>query len=159
PARMPFDPIAVVGRGCVLPDALDVDTLWSNVLAQRVSLSAIPTERWRLPADAPARIRAAAQGVGGYVTGFEDVFDPPGFQIPADELTGLDAVFHWVLHAGRQAMAEAGARGPLPHAGLVLGNLSFPTREMARYAEHVWGAPNAGSQPDARNRFSSGLPA
>src|SRR5262249_9467035 len=57
-------------------------------------------------------------------------------------------------------------------AGLVLGNLSFPTATMTRYAESVWlgaqgdgfagghAAARAGiTRPHPRNRFSSGLPA
>lgn len=46
---MHVEPIAVVGRGCVLPGALDPDTFWENIAAGRVSLSAAPADRWRLP--------------------------------------------------------------------------------------------------------------
>ncbi|MFE3598680.1 beta-ketoacyl synthase N-terminal-like domain-containing protein [Streptomyces sp. NPDC059142] len=173
---MEFEPIAVVGRGCVLPDALDPDTFWENVAAGRGSLTAAPEGRWRLPrrwAMGPVddHLDRTYGDIGGYVTGFESVFDPTGFRIAPERILSLDPLFHWVLYGVRQALAEAGREGPLPRAGLVLGNLSYPTPLGAAFAEHVWlsaqrpplrEALMAGEdrvRPDARNRFSSGLPA
>lgn len=173
---MRFEPIAVVGQGCVLPDALDPATYWENISAGRVSLSAVPEGRWRLPrspavgtADAMDRTRPE---VGGYVRGFDTVFEPDAYLLGAEQITGLDPVFQWALHGARQALIDSGHDGPAPRAGLVLGNLSFPSAAMARYAEHVWRdeqpspvrelwdtADGSGGRPDARNRFSSGLPA
>ncbi|MER5176973.1 beta-ketoacyl synthase N-terminal-like domain-containing protein [Streptomyces sp. NPDC002896] len=175
---MRFEPIAVVGQGCVLPDALDPGTLWENIAAGRVSLSSAPDGRWRLP-------RSLAMGtaedptdrtwtdMGGYVRGFGSVFEPDAYLVGPERITGLDPVFQWVLHGARQALHDSGQQGPTPRAGLVLGNLSFPSAAMARYAEHVWrdeqppavrelwaaAEDREGGRPDARNRFSSGLPA
>ncbi|MFF2643685.1 beta-ketoacyl synthase N-terminal-like domain-containing protein [Streptomyces niveus] len=174
---MEFEPIAVVGRGCVLPDALDPDTFWDNIAAGRTSLSAVPDEdRWRLPrrwamGTVDDHLDRTWTDVGGYVRGFESVFDPGGFRIAPERILSLDPLFHWVMYGVRQALTEAGREGPLPRAGLVLGNLSYPTPTGAVYAEHVWlsaqqpalrDALLAGERrrrPDARNRFSSGLPA
>ena len=84
--------------------------------------------------------------VGGYVRGFEAGFDPSGFRIDAETIAALDPLFHWVLAGVRQALGgDAPAR-----TGLVLGNLSFPTSSMSRYAESVWldaqGARYAGAR-------------
>ncbi|WP_228993609.1 polyketide synthase [Streptomyces sp. DH8] len=173
---MRFEPIAVVGRGCVLPGALDPDTFWENVAAGRTSLSAAPEGRWRLPrhrvmGTVDDHLDRTWTDVGGYVDGFEAVFDPGGFLLPPERIATLDPLFHWVLYGVRQALAEAGRTTPLPRGGLVLGNLSYPTPTGAAFAEHVWlsaqrpalrdalltGGRRA--RPDARNRFSSGLPA
>ncbi|MFF1418947.1 beta-ketoacyl synthase N-terminal-like domain-containing protein [Streptomyces sp. NPDC058280] len=173
---MEFEPIAVVGRGCVLPDALDPDTFWDNIAAGRTSLSAIPEDRWRLPrhwamGSVDDHLDRTWTDVGGYVRGFESVFDPSGFRIAPEQILSLDPLFHWVMYGIRQALTEAGREGPLPRAGLVLGNLSYPTPTGAALAEHVWlsaqrpplrDALLTGERrrrPDARNRFSSGLPA
>ena len=173
-----FGPIAIVGRGCVLPEALDPDSLWRIVADGRDVLGVLPEGRWRLD---PAHVLADAASAGpdqswsdrgGYVRDFERVFDADGFALPADELLGLDPVFRWLLHAGRAALRDAGldvqpgsARRGLP-VGLVLGNLSYPSRAHAAFAEQVWlrgalpvAARPAGADPDPRNRFSSGLPA
>ena len=132
---MRFEPIAVVGQGCVLPDALDPATYWENISAGRVSLSAVPEGRWRLPrspavgtADAMDRTRPE---VGGYVRGFDTVFEPDAYLLGAEQITGLDPVFQWALHGARQALIDSGHDGPAPRAGLVLGNLSFPSAAMA----------------------------
>lgn len=172
---MPVEPIAVVGRGCVLPGALDPDTFWENIAAGRPSLSAAPADRWRLPrhwamGSVDDHLDRTWTDVGGYVHGFESVFDPSGFRIAPEQIASLDPLFHWVLYGVRQALMEAGRTGPLPRGGLVLGNLSYPTPAGAAFAEHVWLSAQqpplrdallagTGARPDARNRFSSGLPA
>ncbi len=157
-----FEPIAIVGRGAVLPGAPDPDAFWGGIAAGRTGLRPAPEGRWRVPrASMLTTVDAPEDGtwsdVGGYVEGFESVFDPTGYLIDPGEITGLDAQYRWVLHAVRAALREAGQDGPSPRAGLILGNLSFPSAAMAEYAEQVWrGGPH---RPDARNRFMSGLPA
>jgi acyl transferase domain-containing protein/3-hydroxymyristoyl/3-hydroxydecanoyl-(acyl carrier protein) dehydratase len=130
--------IAIVGRGCVVPDAFDPETFWANISAGRCSLSAD----------------------GGFVRDFDSCFDPLGFAVDADEIMRLDPLYRWVLHAARQALREAGcATGPLPGAGLVLGNLSYPSVGLVSFAEQIWREGHPAAHIDARDRFSSGLPA
>jgi 3-oxoacyl-(acyl-carrier-protein) synthase/3-hydroxymyristoyl/3-hydroxydecanoyl-(acyl carrier protein) dehydratase len=108
-------------------------------------------------ADRAALGREIASDVGGYVTGFESVFDPQGFRIPVDPT--LDPVFLWTLHAAREALRDAGrdvARASTRGA-FILGNLSYPTPGLVRYALDVWGSRPPSVDP--RNRFMSGLPA
>ncbi|WP_437690370.1 beta-ketoacyl synthase N-terminal-like domain-containing protein [Sorangium sp. So ce176] len=168
-----FEPIAIVGRGCVLPGALHPAALWDNVLAGRDLLSAAPEGRWRLsreravvsdPRDAKDR---AWSDRGGYVNGFDEHFrrvlarDPlPRRGGPPEALLALDPLFQWVLYAGREALREAGHEGRSDRAGAVLGNLSFPSSAMSAWAESTWLGDLAGvPRPDPRNRFMSGLPA
>ena len=137
---MEQEPIAIVGRGCVVPGALDPDTFWENVAARRCSLD-------------------PASG-GGLVGDFAASFDATGFALDAEEIIRLDPLYQWVLHAARQALREAGpAAARRPDAGLVLGNLSYPSAGLVTFAEQIWreGRPSPGTDP--RNRFSSGLPA
>ncbi|MFE9673922.1 beta-ketoacyl synthase N-terminal-like domain-containing protein [Streptomyces sp. NPDC006259] len=169
---MVFEPIAVVGRGCVFPDALDPDAFWDNIAARRCSLAPVPDGRWRLPhrwatGTVDDHLDRTWTDVGGYVRDFESVFDPTGFRVAPEEILGLDPLFHWVLYGARQALREAGHDGASARAGLVLGNLSYPTSAGSAFAEHVWLSERAPSllsalgraRPDARNRFSAGLPA
>jgi len=172
-----FAPIAIVGRGCVLPGALDPDALWQALIEGRDLLGSAPAERWGIR---PSRILTDAEGAtadrtgsdrGGYVRGFEQEFDAGGFELPADSIAALDPLFQWVLHTGRCALSDSGWSGDRARAGVVIGNLSYPASAMSRYAEAVWLerlAPTLGEgaarvvgvdRPDARNRFMSGLPA
>jgi acyl transferase domain-containing protein/3-hydroxymyristoyl/3-hydroxydecanoyl-(acyl carrier protein) dehydratase len=134
------EPIAIVGRGCVVPDAFDPDTFWENIAAGRCSL-------------------APASG-GGFVRDFDASFDAAGFAAGAEEIMRLDPLYRWVLHAARQALREAGyASAPLPDAGLVLGNLSYPSAGLVTFAGQIWRQGRASAGIDPRDRFSSGLPA
>jgi len=174
-----FEPVAVVGQACVLPGALDPEALWSGVVAARDLTTPAPAGRWRID---PTRVGAAIGGGpdlpwsdrGAFVVGFEGVFDPQGFAVPAEEILPLDRLFQWVLHTAREALRGAGhdAARPAPRAGLVIGNLSFPTASLSLLAEAAWlddlGPDFLGgraralagvSWPDPRNRFMSGLPA
>ncbi|MFF0863712.1 beta-ketoacyl synthase N-terminal-like domain-containing protein [Nonomuraea sp. NPDC003560] len=174
-----FTPIAIVGRGCVLPDALTPQDLWQNIVTRRVSLGPAPAGRWRLDARTVLSPNRQSRGedeggehvwpdVGGYVRDFPAVLDPRGLQVEPRRLTTLDPLFHWTTYCGREALREAGLTGPHPGAGLVLGNLGYPASGMARFAEHVWTRalpPDLRARldgedvPDPRNRFSWGLAA
>lgn len=176
---MGFEPIAVVGRGCVFPDALDPDTLWENVAAGRVAVAPVPERRWRVadqhitgPVDVCAD--ATWTRMGGYVRGFDDVFDPAGFRLPGAEVGAFDPMVRWVLHGARQALGEAGYElhdeARTARAGLVLGNLNYPSDIAADFAEHVYVdgqtagvrdrlLPALGPRPSGRGAFHTGLPA
>ncbi len=164
---MPFAPIAVVGRSCVLPGALDPSALWSLVAEGRDLVGPAPAGRWGLPPGQVLRDPGgpAPDGAwserGGYVSGFAEVFRPEGFGVSARELEGLDPLVSWVLHAAREALRDAGdgRTGAVARlrTGAVFGNLGFPTEGMAEYARSVWTANGRGGAPvDARNRFMSG---
>jgi acyl transferase domain-containing protein len=166
---MTFAPIAIVGQACLLPGAASCAELTRAVLESRDLISGAPPGRWRVSPErvscdpkAPRR-DAAWSDRGGYVEGFERLFDPEGFLLPAAELAGLDPIFLWTLHTARGALRDAGYEPGLAGRGaLVMGNLSFPTDGLSRLAEATWlrrsGLP-APAPVDPRNRFSSGLPA
>ncbi|MEU1377379.1 beta-ketoacyl synthase N-terminal-like domain-containing protein [Streptomyces triculaminicus] len=176
---VPCEPVAVVGCGCVLPDALDPQQFWQNVTMSRVSLGPAPSDRWGpssgagTAAPSTNAVTPSAVTTGGFVQGFADAFDPTGYALAPEEILRLDPLFQWVLHAGRQALTEAGHSRPsaTPRGtGLVLGNLMYPPTAAVRHAEHVWLSDQEPSlrgplleslppRPHPFNRFSSGLPA
>ena len=80
----------------------------------------------------------AACARGGYVTGFDRVWSPDGFQVGADQLATLPEGWRWLLHATRQALRDAGVETPGPRAGLVLGSLGYATRTFADTAALRW---------------------
>src|SRR5262249_17006593 len=106
-----FEPIAIVGRGCVLPGARSPEQFWDNIASGRVSLEAVRPEDWRLPptglgaGPGPGPGRTATAGL---VRGFAEVFDPGGFATDAEQVAAYDPALQWVLYAGRAALSEAG---------------------------------------------------
>jgi acyl transferase domain-containing protein len=127
-----FSPIAIVGRAAVLPGALSVEALWEQVSRGVDLTSDAPPDRWGIaaadilcddPDDAGDRTWSRR---GGYVRGFEDIFDPSGFALSAEEIRRLDPLFQWTLHTARAALADAGMSGG-SRVGAIFGNLSFPS--------------------------------
>jgi acyl transferase domain-containing protein len=163
---MSFPPIAVVGQGCVLPGAFSPEALWGHVVAGHDLLGPVPPGYWRV---GPRVLASPEEWLpeqiwsdrGGYVRGFEEVFDPEGFALPAAEVLEMDEQLHWVLFAGRAALGGQPAAA-LRRCGLVLGNLAYPTFALSRYAESAWleragGGLNSGlPRPHPRNRFHAG---
>src|SRR5688572_13435871 len=101
---MPMTPIAVVGRACVLPGALSPEAFWTRILAGDDLTSSAPAGRWGidpdlvLTDDPKHSADRAWSDRGGYVSGFESVFEPTGFALPADDVARLDPLAQWVLH-------------------------------------------------------------
>jgi len=178
PLAASFEPIAIVGRACVLPGALSPQELWDLVVAGKDVVGPTPSGRWGIAAEQVLAASSAESSCpdrtwtdrGGYVSGFEQRFDPSGFAIAEEEVAALDPLFQWVLHTAREALLDSGHGTSGARVGAVFGNLSFPSASMSRYAESVWLAAQNGSLADSdslpggpggdpRNRFSSGLPA
>lgn len=172
---MAFEPIAIVGRSCVLPGALTPERFWEAVSQGENLTGTAPKEHWQLRKDSvltsPERPKQdhAWSDRGGYVTGFERVFNPKGFQgLSEEQVLGLDPLFQWVLHGVREALSSAGL-GPVlesdsANTGLILGNLSYPSSSLTKLAEQSWYEENQfpvsfDEAVSPVNRFCSGYPA
>ncbi|HVB37798.1 MAG TPA: polyketide synthase, partial [Vicinamibacterales bacterium] len=166
---MDFAPIAIVGQGCALPLALSPQELWRLVLDGKDALTPPPAGYWHHATlagltypEAPP-LQSLFSNRGGFVHGFDDRFDAGGYRLNAESILALDPLFRWLLYAGREALRDAGhdTRTSSPRAGVIVGNLSYPTRALVELAERVWWKRDPREAPpvDARNRFSSGLPA
>ena len=170
-----FAPIAIVGRGCVLPGANTPDGLWDTAIGAKSQVTGVPEGRWGLDPALVAGVEnnsvdATYSDAGGYVTDFERHFDATGLNIDPDVIHSVDPLFRWVMHSCREALAEAGiapgADALSRRAGVILGNLSFPTESMAYFGANETLAQlgiDAGALgiPAAHpyDRFMSGLPA
>ena len=147
---MSMEPIAIVGKGCVLPTGLGSSALWDAVVSAQLCITEVPHDRWGIEQgkvlcnpDRPLP-EYSWSNKGGYV---------PSEYHPARE--DLDPVFIWTKQASEQALSNV-QRVEAHRTGLVLGNLSFPTAKMNQYTEWRIGKRE---NVDERNRFMSGLPA
>ncbi len=163
-----FQPIAIVGRGCVLPGCFSVDDLWRVVEQGRVETSSASEDDWhvnqnRLLSDETTyQLDKMWSNDGGYVRDFENHFDASQFKLDPELLEKLDPVFLWSMEAARQATTSLASSPDPDTAGVVLGNLSYPTRAHSRFAEEVWLSHMRGNgeiNVAPENRFMSGLPA
>lgn len=176
---MKFESIAIIGQSCVLPGSLTPQALWENIKEGKDLLSSSSPNYWRMdkhlvmtnsPNDA---FDMTWTDRGGYVTGFENVFDPSGFGIPKDDILKFDPLVHWIFHTAREALKDAGyLEKNNIRRGAIFGNLSYPTHSLQAFSEAFWLEYQGNSflngkakdlsgvsTPYAVNRFMSGLPA
>ncbi|MBU0991237.1 MAG: 1-acyl-sn-glycerol-3-phosphate acyltransferase [Proteobacteria bacterium] len=176
---MQFEPIAIIGCSCVFPGALTPEELWEQIKNGRDLLSIVPENYWRTD---PRLVMADSSknafdltwtDRGGYVKGFESVFRPDGFAIPAAEVQRLDPLIHWILHTAREALNDSGYYGKEGlKTGAIFGNLSYPSHSLQEFSEGFWldhqsadflngkARTLSGVQKThAINRFMSGFPA
>lgn len=157
-----FPPIAIIGRGCVLPGALSPDALWDLVQKCGRAIGPAPETLWATPKQ---RILSTRQprdpdttwsDQGGYIVGFDDVFDPSAYHLTPDQLAETESLTRWLLHATRDALQPLIESGELKRdrCGAIIGNLFLPTTGAADFAESVWSGHVA---PHAAQAFSSGL--
>ena len=156
-----FEPIAIVGRGAIFPGITTPAELWNLVVTGASGVTACPSDRWGIAKEImmnPLRpVERVFTDQGGYVTGFEEIFDPTGFLIPAEEILRYDEMVHWLLHTGREALREAGISEVPQRTGAVIGLLGLPSDKMAQFAEEVWLGLEPQTAPE--NRFMCGLAA
>ncbi len=149
-----FEPVAIVGRSCVLPGAATPEALFEATLAGRSLLTPTPRGQWR--GVDPALLKASqkpglrvASATGGYV---DATFDLTHIASQISDFDRLDPIVPWLAQCAAQAL---GAPLAAPRTGLVVGNLSYPSTLGTAFVESVW---NGRGDVDPRNRFSSGLP-
>jgi malonyl CoA-acyl carrier protein transacylase len=102
------EPIAIVGLGCVLPDAPDVETFWNNLTSGKNSIREVPKERWDpalyWDADKSVPDKTYAK-IGGFV--MDDAFDGIAYRMPPKVVEQVDPCQRWALSATRQALVDA----------------------------------------------------
>ena len=103
------EPVAIIGLGCVLPDAPDAKTFWDNVLAGRSSIREVPRDRWDpalfFDTDKSAPDKTYTK-IGGFV--LNDAFNGLDYRMPPSTVAQIDPVQRWALSATRQAFKDAG---------------------------------------------------
>jgi acyl transferase domain-containing protein/3-hydroxymyristoyl/3-hydroxydecanoyl-(acyl carrier protein) dehydratase len=166
-----FEPIAIIGRGCVLPGCLTPAELWQAAREGRSLLTKLPPDGWRI--DASAYLKAAPgvhsvtpvrSDTGGFVTFTHAQLALDGLEVARPELATFDPVVQWSVHAAASALHDArvpSGHGDAHRKGVILGNLSYPTRALTQYYEHVvLGDLRQPTPPPLPiNRHMSGLPA
>jgi len=129
-----MEKIAVIGMSCLFPGAKNPQEFFQNLLDGKDSTSDAGKEQMGVD---PDLFLADKKGIadkyyskrGGFIRGFD--FDASGYELPAESLQQLDPIYQWPLYVAKQALKDSGYLGQqdlLKKCGLVLGNLSFPTR-------------------------------
>lgn len=165
-----FEPIAIVGMGCVFPGAFHPEALWQGLVEQKCFLTAPDPDTFG--AD-PIWAALDDDGkhwplIGGYIRGFEAVPAPACFPMDTPSFHRLEPLVRWTLAAAQQALSGVKEDGIAPERkGLIMGNLSMPSRSLVQYAESVLIREQAPfladavlrGTPEPLDRHMSGYPA
>ncbi len=164
-----WEPIAIIGQGCLLPGCFSPEALWTTVAQGQVNLTPMPEGDWSISGSSgnrPSWFQKIPR-LGGHIEGFADHFNPQDYALDPALTAALDPLFQWTLAVVRQALASAGEANQryLKDTGLYLGNLSYPTMAFRRYFEETYeealfpGSAHGPAKTHALNRFMSGGPA
>ena len=118
----------------LLPGSETIDQFWKNLVDNRSLVSDSTLEDFGAPPDLfyhedKGKLDKCYSLRGGYVRDFE--FDPNGYRIDNGLLNQQDDQFKWSLYVAKEAMKDAGywnKEEVQNKCGVILGNLSFPTR-------------------------------
>ncbi len=105
----PADAIAIIGLGCIFPDAPNVDAFWENLKSGHSSIREVPVNRWDpdlyWDADRSALDKTYAK-IGAFLD--DTTFSPKRFRIPPRVAKQMDPVQHLALDAAWAALEDAG---------------------------------------------------
>lgn len=103
PEKRPQEPIAIVGRGVVLPGAHNVKAFQELLAAGRSALSEAPEKRW------PEKLgvgEIVPHNRGGYVVDYQ--YDYLKHRVPPKQIALANPLQFMLLDATEQALSEAG---------------------------------------------------
>ncbi len=118
--------VAIVGMGCIFPDALNINQFWSNVTDKKYSITEIPESRWSTELyfneDKTAPNKSYSK-IGSFITDYE--FASIKYRIPPKIAERMDEVQKWAIDAAKQALDDAGiptdGKSRLP-VSVIVGN-------------------------------------
>ena len=113
----PFEPIAVVGLGALMPDADSIDAFWQNIIDSKVSIAQLPEGRW----PGPIKHFWKEGEPGKHTEGFtyskigalvqEAEFDWRRWRQPPGTLAQIDPCQLWAVTVAADAIEHAGCDG------------------------------------------------
>jgi acyl transferase domain-containing protein len=133
--------IAIVGLGCILPDAPNPATFWNNLIHKRYSITEVPPERWSVKDyydPDPLAPDKTYSKIGSWVRGFE--FDWKQYRMPPRVAHAMDQGQQWAVTIAAQALADYGYPDrplDLERTGVIMGTVPAARCITHASARHV----------------------
>ena len=103
------DEIAVIGMGCIYPDAGDLDTFWKNIISRKYSIREVPKDRFDsdlyMSPDRNEEDKSYTN-LAGYIDYYE--FDSKKYGYKETEARHISRTQKMILDAAMQAVEHAG---------------------------------------------------
>ena len=102
-SAMGFEPIAIVGRSCILPGVSSPAALFDLVLKGGIAITSVPEGRWGVD---KSRVLGSliSSDKGGYVTTAS--FPPLTIGGKIERLEQVDPLVAWLFHCAKAAIAR-----------------------------------------------------
>ncbi|MDX2078245.1 MAG: beta-ketoacyl synthase N-terminal-like domain-containing protein [bacterium] len=129
-----MEKIAIIGIACLFPGADSPKAFWDVLHGNRRTIRHATDGQMGVDPQAfydPSHVEPDKTYClrGGYIG--EYAFDGRGFRVSSEKLAGLGDPFKWALRVSADALSDSGYaqnEAVLARTGVILGNLSFPTR-------------------------------
>jgi PfaB family protein len=126
--------ISIIGISCLFPGANTPEQYWQNLINNKDLTSLATSEQMGVDANIFYDAKKGKKdkyycSQGGYIRDF--LFDTTGYQVSPDLLKDLDNIYKWSLYVAKEALQDSNYlnnKSVLEKCGVILGNLSFPTR-------------------------------
>ncbi len=136
--------IAIIGISGLFPDSKNMEELWENLINKKdVTTTATETD---FGADTKhffhpekGKVDKCYSLKGGFIRDFE--FAAEGYDLKEGLLERLDDIHKWSLYVAKEALKDSGywrSEKEMKDCGLILGNLSFPTRKSHDDLSHFY---------------------
>ena len=109
PVSTANEPIAIVGAGCVLPAALNLEAFIKLLDSGQTAIRPVPSDRWNCSRVLdPSRPQPwhTTGGVGGFIDGFE--YDWRRHKVPPKQIAAANPLQFMLLEAADAALEDAG---------------------------------------------------
>ncbi|MEZ4885942.1 MAG: PfaD family polyunsaturated fatty acid/polyketide biosynthesis protein [Chitinophagales bacterium] len=136
--------IAIIGISGLFPGSKNMEELWENLINKKdVTTTATETD---FGADTKhfyhpekGKVDKCYSLKGGFIRDFE--FAAEEYDLKEGLLGRLDDIHKWSLYVAKEALKDSGywqSEKALKDCGLILGNLSFPTRKSHDHLSHFY---------------------
>lgn len=118
--------VAIVGLGCIFPDAFNADQFWQNIISKKYSITEVPKTRWSselyFHEDKNVEDKTYSK-IGSFIKDYK--FNSVNYRIPPKIADKMDDVQKWAIDSAKQALEDAGiptdGKARLPIA-IIVGN-------------------------------------
>ncbi len=136
-----LEPVAIIGVGAIMPDALNSKEFWENITSGKNSITEVDSERWdpklyyNTDKGAPDKTYTK---IGGFVKNFE--FNGLNFRIPPNMAKQIDPLQQLALTAAKEALEDANYENKnfnRENTAVILGN-SMGGEVVREYTRRVY---------------------
>lgn len=135
--------IAVIGMGGLFPGSETVEQFWGNLVGNKDLVTKARFEDFGADPDSKyhevkGKLDHCYSLQGGFIRDFK--FDAAGYRLDAKLLNRQDNLFKWSLYVAKAALQSSGyyEHPNLAKCGVIVGNLSFPTRYSRQILSSVY---------------------